>query len=476
MSRGQGPTAIAARLEALGETPGLRRLITRVSAGGWFEFYDLFMTGYIALGLVHHGLFDATGNGLTSIAAFTAAGFGGMFAGTLAFGWIADRAGRRSTFAWSLVAYSACTAGMALASGPAAIDVWRCLAGIGIGVQIVTIDAYISEIAPKEVRGRMIALSQAITYTAVPVVAFLSYLLVPHTPGGIEGWRWVALAGAVGAFLAWPLRAGLPESPRWLAARGRLAQADEACAAIERAAGAHGRLLTQEKSPAIPDSADPGPRGYAGRALSTTEPDPPLLPRPRGYAGRAVVLSAFNLVQTVGFYGFAAWVPLLLYKSGVTFIHSLAYTSWVALVTPVGPLLAMRVADVAERKWQIAGLALASAVFGLGLARAAHAGSIVACGALITIANTWFSCAFHAYQAELFPTHARSGWVGLAYSWSRLSSALTGYWLAFVVRTFSTRAAFDSIALAMLVAAALIAAWGPRTNRRALETLAPERS
>jgi putative MFS transporter len=455
MSRGQGPAAIAARLEALGETPGLRRLVARVSAGGWFEFYDLFMTGYIALGLVHHGLFDATGNGLTSIAAFTAAGFGGMFAGTLAFGWIADRAGRRSTFAWSLVAYSACTAAMALARGPAAIDVWRCLAGIGIGVQIVTIDAYISEIAPKEVRGRMIALSQAITYTAVPVVAFLSYALVPRAPGGVEGWRWVALAGALGAFLAWPLRAGLPESPRWLAARGRLAQAEEACAAIERAARAHGRVLTHEKSPAIPDAADPGPRGYAGRA---------------------VVLSAFNLVQTVGFYGFAAWVPLLLYKSGVTFVHSLAYTSWIALVTPVGPLVAMRVADVAERKWQIAGLALASAVFGLGLARAAHAGSIVACGALITIANTWFSCAFHAYQAELFPTHARSGWVGLVYSWSRLSSALTGYWLAFVVRTFSTRAAFDSIALAMLVAAALIAAWGARTNRRALETLAPERS
>jgi putative MFS transporter len=454
MNQGHGAAGIAARLEALGETPGLRRLVACVSAGGWFEFYDLFMTGYIALGLVRHGLFTATGTSLRSVAAFSAAGFGGMFAGTLAFGWIADRVGRRSTFAWSLVAYSVCTAAMALSRGPATIDLWRCLAGIGIGVQIVTIDAYISEIAPKEVRGRMIALSQAITYTAVPVVAFLSYALVPHAPGGLEGWRWVALAGAGGALFAWPLRAGLPESPRWLASRGKLAQAYEECAAIERAGERRGGTVPATSGPHIPVES----------TLSR-----------RAYAGRAVVLSAFNVVQTVGFYGFAAWVPLLLYTGGVTFVHSLAYTSWIALVTPVGPLLAMRVADLAERKWQIAGLALISAVFGLGLARAAQAWSIVACGAAVTIANTWFSCAFHAYQAELFPTRARSGWVGLVYSWSRLSSALTGYWLAFVVRTFSTRTAFVSIALAMLVAAALIAGWGPRTNRRTLEALAPER-
>src|SRR5437899_21766 len=121
-------------------------LVARISAGGWFEAYDLFMASYIALGLYREGLFSPTGSGASAFATFVAAGFAGMFVGTLIFGWVSDRFGRRATFTWSLVFYSAMTLGMALAPSALAIDAWRLLAGIGIGVQIITIDAYVSEI------------------------------------------------------------------------------------------------------------------------------------------------------------------------------------------------------------------------------------------------------------------------------------------------------------------------------------------
>ncbi|MFX5705895.1 MFS transporter, partial [Acinetobacter baumannii] len=75
---------------------------------------------------------------------------------------------------------------------------------------------YLSELVPKAVRGRAFALCQGIGFTAVPVVAFLSYLLVPTAPLGVDGWRWVVLIGASAALVVWWLRAGLPESPRWL--------------------------------------------------------------------------------------------------------------------------------------------------------------------------------------------------------------------------------------------------------------------
>jgi MFS transporter, putative metabolite:H+ symporter len=268
------------------------RLVARISAGGWFEFYDLFMTAYIALGLTGSGLYTALGTGINSIAGFAGCGFAGMFVGTLLFGWVSDHFGRKATFVWSLVAYSLLTAAMALARTAIAIDTLRFLAGIGIGVQIVTIDAYISELAPKDVRGSLIALSQTICYSAVPVVAFIAALAVPHSFAGLEGWRWVALVGALGAIAVWPIQVGLPESGRWLQ--------------------------------------------RASRSLMDIFVPP--------YRKRTVMLSIFNVVQTIGFYGFASWIAILLQQGGHGVAASLQYTAAIAIVTPLGPLLAIRLA------------------------------------------------------------------------------------------------------------------------------------
>lgn len=431
----------------------------RVSAGGWFEFYDLFMTAYIILGLIRGGQFHATGAGLSSVASFAAAGFAGMFVGTLCFGWISDRWGRKVTFLWSLVSYSVMTACMALAPSAAAIDAFRFLAGVGIGVQIVTIDAYICEIAPKARRGNLIALSQALTYTAVPVVAFLAYVCVPHVIACLDGWRWVALAGATGAVFAWPIAAGITESPRWLEGRGLAEQALIALSRIEqKIAGAC--AVSQSDQDGVQS------QGCAPHISLRRIFEPP-------YRKRTAMLVAFNVFQTIGFYGFASWVPLLLFAGGITFVHSLAYTAVIACATPAGPLLAMRYADKAERKWQIAALALASSVFGLWLAVSRSPYAIVACGATVALANTWFSSAFHAYQSELYPTPIRASAVGFVYSWSRLSSIFVGYLLALVLARSGAKAAFETIALAMVISATIVGLFGPRTNRQQIEALAP---
>ncbi len=399
----------------------LVRLVARISAGGWFEFYDLFMTAYIALGLIHSGLYTALGTGRDSIAGFAACGFGGMFVGTLFFGWVSDHFGRKATFAWSLIAYSLLTAAMALATNVLAINVFRLLAGIGIGVQIITIDAYISELAPKDARGSLIALSQAICYTAVPVVALVAALLVPRSFAGLDGWRWVALAGALGAIAVWPIRAGLPESARWLQRQSR-------------------------------------PLGQI------------FLPP---YRSRTVMLSIFNVLQTIGFYGFASWIAILLQQSGHGIATSLHYTAIIAILTPLGPLLAIRAADRLERKLQIFFLGLAAGVFALALAHFSEPWAIIVFGLFITLTNTWFSCAFHAYQSELYPTAIRASAVGFVYSWSRLSSIFVGYLFAFVLRTRGVSAAFETIAAAMAVSGIIVGLWGPLTNRRELEVLAP---
>jgi putative MFS transporter len=452
---------IAQRLERLPLGAGLRRLVARISAGGWFEFYDLFMTGYIALGLVKSGLFSLLGSGVASLAGFAAAGFAGMFAGTLIFGWISDRFGRKTTFTWSLIFYSIMTFAMALAPNALAIDCFRFLAGLGIGVQIVTIDAYISEIAPSRARGLLIALSQAISYTAVPVVAFAAYLLVPHTFAGLDGWRWVALGGAAGAIFVWPIQTGLAESPRWLANRGRESEADGALAQIERQVGAPSAAQTIAPAFAEKQSTGAGPLRTLGKIFG------------RAYRARTVMLVSFNVFQTIGFYGFAAWIPVLLNQRGSDVTQSLHYSSIIAVVTPFGPLLAMRFADSLERKLQIVVLSVSSAACALVLAQVTAPWAIVTFGALITLVNTWFSCAFHAYQSELYPTAIRAGAVGFVYSWSRLSSIFVGYLYAFMLRAHGVGAAFETIAAAMVISATIVALIGPLTNRKQLEVLAP---
>jgi putative MFS transporter len=453
-------SAVATRLDALSPGRGLNGLVARISAGGWFEAYDLFMLAYISLGMVRSGLFSATRFGPEGISVFAGAGFAGMFLGTMLFGWVSDRFGRRAAFAWSLAWYSAFTIAMALASTAVAVDILRLIAGLGIGVQLITIDAYISELAPPTVRGWAIAFSQAISFTAVPVVAFVAQWLVPmqHSWFGLDGWRMVALIGGVGAVAIWPIVRSLPESPRWLAARGRADEAFRELARIEHLVGGSASV----QSDIAPSVAPPASSSGWWQVMWSSV-----------YRGRSAMLVLFNFCQTIGFYGFASWVAILLFSEGVSFVHSLQYVFLIALAAPFGPLIAMRAAERVERKWQIVGLACASALLGLMFAAMRAPWAIVCTGLALTLANNWFSCAFHAYQAELYPTRIRAQAVGFVYSWSRLSAVFVSFWIAAILARFGPQAAFAFIAVAMAVAGGAIAAVGPLTRGRRLESLSP---
>ena len=309
---------ISARIDRLPATRTIWTIVALLGFGMFFELYDLLFSAYVAPSLVKSGVLTATTAGLfgtAGVASFIAALFTGLFIGTLLCGFLADRFGRRAIFTWSLLWYSAANVMVALQHDAAGLNFWRLISGVGLGVEMVTIGAYLSELAPKGLRGRAFAVNQAIGFVSVPVVSALAYTLVPAAPLGLEGWRWVVLIGAIAAPVVVILRRGLPESPRWLAKHGRLAEADRVLSAIEAKVEAeYGRPLPS------PGPAEPVSPAHGFLDL--------WIP---GVRGRIILMSVFNIFQTIGYYGFNNWVPSLLVKQGITLSTSLGYTTVIAL-------------------------------------------------------------------------------------------------------------------------------------------------
>jgi MFS transporter, putative metabolite:H+ symporter len=486
---------IAERIERLPLGRFHRRFIALVSLGNFFDLYDIFIVAYIGAALQQSGFLT-----LGQFTFFVAAGFLGMFVGTVVFGMGSDRMGRRSAFILLLLIYSVFTFADAFAPTAAWLIGLRFFAGVGIGAEIVVVDTYVTEVVPSYARGRYVAITQVVGFCAVPVAAVLSRMLVP-THFLMSGWRWVMVIGASGALLTWWFRRRLPESPRWLESSGRVAEADAVMSALERESfsseGRSGEWLatsgeredknrTVTRRDRVNGETEIKPGSFASVRMTQNEKRMTdevsaakhgaegasfweLWRKP--YLSRTVMLVIFQALQTIGFYGFANWAPTFLLKRGVSLLHSLEYTMLIAVVSPVGPLLAAWTSDRFERKWTIVVLALLVAGLGLGFGNSVAPAAVVGFGALLTLANYWFSAAFHAYQAEMFPTRLRGTGVGFTYCWSRLSAAFTSILIGAVL-VHGVPAVFAVLAVAMVLVAGVVMVMGPRTNGLVLEEIA----
>jgi putative MFS transporter len=453
--------AITARIDRLPEHRRVWWLVIVVALAGLFEVYDLYQTAYVPAGLVRAGIFSSGATGLFGVAdqaAFAGSTFLGLFVGAIAFGSVADRFGRRPIFLGALVAYSLATFAMALQSTATGILVCRLLAGIGLGIELVTLDTYLVEIVPKHMRGKAAAITHSISYLAIPLVAFISYLLIPIDPYGVAGWRWVVLIGSSGALAVWWLRTRLPESPRWLANHGQIDAAERIVATIEA------RIEADLGSKLPPPSPSVLEKPLTASLAEIWRPP---------YRKWTIMLMVFNFFQTIGFYGFTNWLPALLASQGHSLTKSLLYSAIIAGVYPFWPLLwSFTVADRYERKWQIVVAAGLAAVLGLIFSVLTVPALSIAFGVLIVGANTLMSYAYHPYQAELFPTAVRARAVGFVYSFSRLSTVFTSFMIAFFLKEFGAPGVFIFISVSMLIVMASIGIYGPRTRGLALEEIA----
>ncbi|HZF85049.1 MAG TPA: MFS transporter [Burkholderiaceae bacterium] len=443
--------AIGARIDALASSARLWRWVALIAAGGFFEVYDLALAAPLSPGLVASGIFRTGTAGLFGFsdqATFIAATFLGLYVGVLGFAAVGDRLGRKAVFGYALIWYAFATLVMGLQDDAISICFWRLIAGIGLGAESVAIDCFIVEIVPKNLRGKAFGMAKSIGYCAIPVAALLAACLIPEAPAGLAGWRWLTFFPVLGAVGFWVLRRRLPESPRWLASRGRIAEA--------------GRILDDIGCPPAParhGSQHPGSSRNANEA------------RP-GYVRKAVIMMiTYFVFQNIAYYGFSNWTPTLLEAQGVPLKHSLFYSFGVSLAAPLGPLLFGLVADRWERKHQIFGVGLAAILLGLGFSHSASPVGWIGFGIGLTFANAVLSFQSHAYLSEIFPTSIRARAVGFVYSFTRLSAAISGYIIAFVLQHGGVGAVFVAISLFMMIALAVIGLVGPKTRRRSFDEI-----
>ena len=457
---GTAAERLTARLDRLPMTRSLWIMAILLTLGGFFDGYAIGLIAALGPGLFKAKIFTATTVsffGLSGFASFVAALFAGLFVAALFVSYLADHFGRRAIFTYSLIFFGIANFIMAMQTTADGVNLWRFISALGVGVELVTVDAYLSELVPKKARGQAFGLLQAMSAVAFLVTYFLSWQLTAASPFGYEGWRWVAWIGSIAAIVVWWIRLGLPESPRWLAQQGRMDEAERVMAGIEaRAAAESGQPLPAPDPPVYQDP----------RKGSVFEIFSPI------YIKRTIMLMLFNFFQTVGFYGFVAWTPTLLLAKGIHITQSLEYSMVINIAAVAFSFSIMGFADRLERKWHVCGSCFAIAVFGIWFGNVTSIPALIVLGVCLAVSTQWLSYALHNYQAELYPTRIRARGVGFVYSWSRLSGILTPFFVAFFLRDFGVPGVFAFVAASMAVVIISVASLGPRTSKLELEAIA----
>ena len=437
--------SISARLDRLPMTSAHRTAFIALAFAYFFELGDLNTFAYAAPAVIRQW-----GISVGTVALITSASFGGMTIGALCGGKLANAIGRRRAFIVSTVLYAVFSLLNAAAWNVASLAVLRFITGIGLSAMTVTANTYISEFFPKKLRGRYMGLTMTVGLIGIPATAWVARFVVPIAPWG---WRLIFVWGGLGIIAAMVGRS-MTESPRWLSVQGRTQEAEAAVARLEQ--------LAMARFGSLADAQE-----------GSDEPIRPRLPyaalfRPP-HLGRTVVLSIISITGTVGFYGFMAWVPTLLFERGFSVVKSLSFVSVMAICNPLGALLAADLMERFERKWFNTAASVLVVAAGLAYGFSSDPTWIMVFGALVVIGLQAGATGSYIYTSELFSTDVRSLGTGLTYGLGRLANVAGPFIISAVYAGLGYEAVFAFVAGCYVLRALGYGIWGPSTTGRSLE-------
>ena len=428
--------SIASRLDALPFSRPHLRVLTGSGLGWALDAMDVGLISFIIAVLAQQWELSPAETGwIASI------GFVGMAIGASVGGLLADRLGRRQVFALTLLIYGLATGASALVGGVAMLLVLRFFVGLGLGAELPVASTYVSEFAPAAIRGRLIVILEAFWAVGWTASALIGYFVIPASE---DGWRWAFALGAIPAAYALVVRWGLPESPRWLASRGRMAEAERVVSTFETAAD-----LKRAPAP----RPIPAPRTVAENAaqrmsaLWSSE-----------FRVRTLCIWLVWFCVNFAYYGAFIWIPSILMQAGYDLVRSFGFTLLITLAQLPGYAVAAWLIEVWGRRATLSVFLAGSAISAVLFGTAGSEQAIIATGMALSFFNLGAWGALYAVTPELYPTSLRATGSGWAAGVGRLASILAPLLVPVMLASGGAPLAFSVFAGFFIVAT--VAAWG----------------
>ncbi|HEX3504673.1 MAG TPA: MFS transporter [Xanthobacteraceae bacterium] len=385
------------------------------------------------------------------------AAFAGQLVGALSGGWAAEMFGRLRTVVMATALFSVMSLACAFAWDAESLAAFRFVQGIGLGAEVPVATTYIIELARERGRGRFYILYELVFVIGLIAAALLGTVLVPRF-----GWQSMFFVGGLPAILALMLMRLLPESPRWLANQGRIAEAEAIVSQIEQRIAASGQKLPPVQAPAT---------------LSLSSAAPPrrrwLEMLDSAYRRRTLGVWAmwFCCYSTV--YGLVTWMPTL-YRTefNVPLSTALSYGLVVQVAGIIGAALCAFTIDRIGRRIWFSGALLCGGATLLILA-ALGVTSATMLLAFVSISMFFMSAVaigLNLYTAEIYPTRIRAFASAVGGAWQRIAAATGPNVVAYLLTGSGLTAVFSYFGVIALVGAAIAAAYTVETKEQPLET------
>ncbi|MDI5964160.1 MFS transporter [Streptomyces sp. SL13] len=367
----------------------------------------------------------------------------GLFVGSLIFGRITDRFGRKLLFLVHLFVLLLLSPVQLFVEGPLALFVVRFFMGMVIGADFTIAIALLAELVPRKRRGLWLSYLNVLAIVglavAYPVKAALDVL-------GDDSWRWLLASSAVPAAIVLLMRIGAPESPRWLVRKGRDA---EARAVLDKFYGTHVYIDAADRE-------DAGTQSRIGELFS------------RSMWRRTVFAGGFWACQGMPYYAIYIFQEQICTAIGLGngFWSGLVFNLFLLLGAVFGLPVANRMPRRAMLLWTFVITAVALTVLAsLPAGRVVPLVIAFAVFALVLAAATNLQS---VYPGELFPTDLRATGVGVATAISRIGACVGTFLLPITIHRFGVQASFYGLAAVLVLGFLLTKAWAPETHDLAL--------
>jgi putative MFS transporter len=439
-----------ARLDRLPISSFQYRIFWLVGAGMFFDGYDL----YVAAGVLASTT-QTKFSTLPQNLQFLSLTFVGMTIGSFVTGFVGDKYGRRFTYQVNLLVFGLASIAAAFAQDMTQLIICRFIQGLGLGAEIVVGYSTLTEFVPPETRGRWLAFMAFLTVCGFPVTAILGFLIIPTW-----GWRPMFIIAGLGSLVVWYLRKNLPESPRWLEAQGRTAEAEALMQTIEKEVASVAGPLPP------PNTAAPIPQLTAAAMFR-----PPILQRL--LVGSWCLITINTLI-----FGFVIFLPQFFLRQGLTIANSLGYTVVLAAASLVGCALGAYLSDAIGRRWSIITGSILTIVFGWIYARfnaSSDPVTVLSVGAVLIVAiYIQTALLFGVYTPELFPTEIRLRANGICNTLGRAATVVSPFVVGYLMVNYALPGVIWLMIGLVLVQIAAVYFWGVEPAKRSLEGLDPK--